>query len=496
MKRFLLSAFALVATGVFAQLPNGSIAPDFTATDINGNTHTLSTYLNSGKHVLLNISATWCGPCWNYHNSHSLADFYEAYGPDGSDEIMILYVEGDSTTPVDAIYGVGSDTWGDWTAGTPYPIIDSGTIANQYQIAYFPTLYRICSSGTTQVLQPLNSNGSINLTPTNLKNNINTGCGTLLGAANHAKLSVSNDIYSCGSSTSTSLSTSLKNYGNSNITSAVLVIKENGNVVATHNYSGNITQFSTATIALPSVTFNTTSDYEVEVQSVNGGTIYNADFGVASINVLSSETVNSTDLEVRVYTDNYPSEISWKIKNSSGTVVAEGGPYQPGTADQWGGGGPDANTTKIHNISVSADECYSIELLDAYNDGWIYNSSAAPVSGLEIFENGDSVVFVDGNFQFSTFIRNAAFKHGETASTGNIHMTQFSVFPNPSTGIFNISTTEPVNVNIVDVTGKTVYKADALDNNAIINLSSLQSGIYLMQVSGESINKTEKLIIK
>src|SRR5690606_9744179 len=339
---------------------------------------------------------------------------------------------------VDAIYGVGSDTWGDWTAGTPYPIIDSGTIANQYQIAYFPTLFRICAStGTTTELNQL--------PVANLKSSINTGCGTLTGAANHAKLSVSDDIYSCGSSISTSLSTSLKNYGNSNITSAVLVIKENGNVVATHNYSGNITQFSTATIALPSVTFNTTSDYEVEVQSVNGGTIYNADFGVASINVLSSETVNSTDLEVRVYTDNYPSEISWKIKNSSGTVVAEGGPYQPGTADQWGGGGPDANTTKIHNISVSADECYSIELLDAYNDGWIYTSSAAPVSGLEIFENGDSVVFVDGNFQFSTFIRNAAFKHGETASTGNIHMTQFSVFPNPSTGIFNISTTEPVN---------------------------------------------------
>src|SRR5690554_1391363 len=189
MKKILLTFFALASIGANAQLPNGSTAPDFTATDIYGNSHSLyADYLNEGKHVLLNISATWCGPCWTYHNAHALADFYEAYGPNGSDEAIVLYVEGDSSTPVNAIYGIGNNTWGDWTAGTPYPIIDSGTIANQYQIQFFPTLYRICSSGTTQVLQPLNSNGTINLTPTNLKNNINTGCSTLVGVPNHVKV--------------------------------------------------------------------------------------------------------------------------------------------------------------------------------------------------------------------------------------------------------------------------------------------------------------------
>src|SRR5690606_36180673 len=133
----------------------------------------------------------------------------------------------------------------------------------------------------------------------------------------------------------------------------VLVIKENGNVIATHNYSGNIAQFSSANITLPSTSFNMSSNYEVEVQSINGGSIYNSNLGVIPINIITPETVTSTDLEVRVYTDNYPSEISWKIKNSAGMVVAQGGPYQPGTADQWGGGGPDANTTKTHNITIS-----------------------------------------------------------------------------------------------------------------------------------------------
>jgi|SRR5690554_1667912 len=490
MKKILLTIFALTAIGLTAQLPNGSTAPDFTATDIYGNSHSLyADYLNEGKHVLLNVSATWCGPCWNYHNTHALADFYDAYGPNGSNEAMVLYVEGDSSTPVTAIFGTGN-TWGDWTKGTPYPIIDNATIANQYQIAYFPTLYRICSNG---IVTELNQ-----LTAINLKNNINNNCGTLTGATNHAKLNIaSNIVYSCSDSTTSSVSTSLKNFGTNNITSAVLVVKENGNVIATQNFTGNLAQYSSSTISFPSITFNVGNDYQAEIQSINGGTVYNAELGMSEINVIGSEVVASTNLEVRVYTDNYPSEISWKIKNTAGTVVAQGGPYQAGTVDQWGGGGPDANTTKIHNITIPAIyECYSIELLDSYNDGWIYNSAAAPNSGLEVFENGNSVIFVDGNFNFSTNVKPAAFKYDESASISDIQTASFSVYPNPSTGIFNISTSEIVRVNVVDISGKTVYKADALDNNAIINISSLQAGIYLMNVSGESINKTEKLIIK
>ena len=44
-----------------AQLPgknlsDGSIAPDFTFTDMNGNTQNLYTYLNAGKVVVIDIS--------------------------------------------------------------------------------------------------------------------------------------------------------------------------------------------------------------------------------------------------------------------------------------------------------------------------------------------------------------------------------------------------------------------------------------------------------
>lgn len=130
-----------------AQLPNGSIAPDFTGTDLDGNTHNLYDLLNAGKTVYIDVSATWCGPCWNYHNTHALRDIWEDYGPGGTDEAFVLMIEGDAATNTACLYGpsgcVGG-TQGDWVTGTPYPIIDDASIAGLLAITYFPTIYCIC----------------------------------------------------------------------------------------------------------------------------------------------------------------------------------------------------------------------------------------------------------------------------------------------------------------------------------------------------------------
>ena len=70
MRRLLL-LFCLFFSLNFAkaQLANGSIAPDWTLTDINGTTHNLYNYLDNGYTVFIDFSAVWCPPCWAYHNA-------------------------------------------------------------------------------------------------------------------------------------------------------------------------------------------------------------------------------------------------------------------------------------------------------------------------------------------------------------------------------------------------------------------------------------------
>lgn len=149
MKKLLLLILFFVAglQMAQAQIPDGSIAPDFTGVDINGESHNLYSLLNAGKHVYIDVSATWCGPCWNYHNSHALRDLWETHGPPGTDEAFVMFIEGDAATNTACLYGpsgcVGG-TQGDWVSGTPYPIIDDASIAGLYQIAYFPTIFYIC----------------------------------------------------------------------------------------------------------------------------------------------------------------------------------------------------------------------------------------------------------------------------------------------------------------------------------------------------------------
>lgn len=147
--------FVMQLCGINAQLADGSTAPDFTATDLNGTSYNLYDILNSGKTVFIDISATWCGPCWDYHETHALRDLYNQYGPSGTNELMVFLVEGDASTTLADLNGTGPNTNGNWVQGTTYPILDNASIADAYQIQYYPTIYRICPDKKTKELQSL-----------------------------------------------------------------------------------------------------------------------------------------------------------------------------------------------------------------------------------------------------------------------------------------------------------------------------------------------------
>lgn len=156
LKKLLIAFSLLIHLSSHAQLPDGSTAPDFTLTDYYGNEHNLYEYLDAGKTVILEVFAAHCPSCWNYHQTNRLKNLYNAYGPDGTDELMVLALEHDQWNGHNAFIGDGPAwvTQGNWLDGTPFPIFnvedpDRGVFAD-YNINGYPIIHKICPNRITE----------------------------------------------------------------------------------------------------------------------------------------------------------------------------------------------------------------------------------------------------------------------------------------------------------------------------------------------------------
>lgn len=153
LKKILVAFLLLFQISVFGQLPDGSTAPDFTLTDYYGTDHHLYSYLNSGKTVILEIFAAHCPSCWSYHQTNRLKNLYNAYGPDGTNELTVLALEHDQWNGHDEFIGIGPPwvTQGNWLEGTPFPIFDvedpDRGVFNDYNVTGYPIVYKICPDG-------------------------------------------------------------------------------------------------------------------------------------------------------------------------------------------------------------------------------------------------------------------------------------------------------------------------------------------------------------
>jgi hypothetical protein len=221
---------------------------------------------------------------------------------------------------------------------------------------------------------------------------------------------------------------------------------------------------------------NLNSAYTVEMTSVNGSTPFNGSLTVDDMSVVSA-TVSGTDIIVKVYTDNYPSETGWEIRNSAtNALLASGGPYigAGGTA----AGGPDALQTKTQSITLPAgNNCYKVIMTDSYGDGFGYGVNPAGQFGMEIVSGSNTILNLNlGNFG-SILTRDAAMKTDETSSISELDAVNFNVFPNPSNGICNVTMNmtknEDVSIRVYNMLGSLVSSRD---------LGSLTPGDYIYQV--------------
>lgn len=90
---------------------------------------------------------------------------------------------------------------------------------------------------------------------------------------------------------------------------------------------------------------------------------------------------------------------------------------------------------------------------------------------------------------------------GSLLSVSEFQNPSFNIYPNPSSGIFNIKTQvkDEFKITITDITGKVVLNKEKqlIDNTGIqIDLSKYQTGIYMLSLQSKTSQIFKKLIVK
>lgn len=506
MKKILLSTMAMLAFAVsYAQLPNNSICPDFTGTDLDGVEWNLYSLLDAGKPVIIEVSAAWCAPCWEYHQSHNLKNFYEQYGPEGTNEAMVIFIEGEAQNTTAQLHGPAGGsgamlTQGDWVTGTPFPIIDDASIGDLLEIGYFPTIYLICPDRiVTEIGQVTTAEAYAAVTDAN--------CSLATETIDPRFLSLSTTAADCQNETA-SIFVNMQNKGTEALTAATITVTGAGTPIV-YDWTGNLATYETAEVEITGIEADPAVTVSVAVTSTDNVPANST----GELEVSTEMTEATTHIRMVFTNDPWPSENTWKIKNASGTTVY--------TSPAFTDSNPPVQTTTTYNTWVPSTGCYTFEFTDAYGDG--LNGSLWG-TGANYFDGSLMIYSVDANGNTTLLYGNDGSEPmGEEAQVSVTHYTPFmsnsvvsteeintissafNVYPNPASGLVNLNYTltrdSDVLVDVINSVGVRVMSEKLGSQkhgtyNTAFDLSSLAAGVYMVNLNADGVISTVRVIVK
>ena len=183
-------------------------------------------------------------------------------------------------------------------------------------------------------------------------------------------------------------------------------------------------------------------------------------------------------------TDDYGSETSWAVRDSSGAIVASGGGY-PNTT-----GGATIN----QDICLS-EKCYTFILYDAYGDGFCCGFGNGSILLTET-ATGDTLFF-NNTFNGDSLVEPFCLGNATIGIKEN-ELSNLLVYPNPiqNTITIDVGNNQLTNasLDVIDMTGRSLINQRINSQNTQLNLSHLSKGIYFINFRNNLGSKVFKVV--
>ena len=467
----LLAVYLLGFNNTIEAQPHTPYAPDISLEDINGNTETLYSYLDEGKYVVLDFFATSSTPSLN--SREGLQNLWNAHGPNGDDKAMILSLEIDPETNNEAT--IITDY------GIEYPVITELTgIEETYGIPAFPMFIVVCPDRTWKV-----RTGGIQWDQS-LLTSLALTCDGLGVFENDAKLqSYNGEEYYCQNTANAAVY--LQNMGTDTLKTAKLYAYNGTELIRSINWEGSLLQYEMVSVPmlLENLNGNTNVRFEVEFPNLEFDEDTNND---ELYYIVKEAIVSSPELELYLKTDLKGHETSWKLKDYSGVLIAEGTALEN-------------DTEYLEEFFIPESGCYTFEIFDTFGDGIIngFTVDGFAEAEIELRSLYAGSIFSDISYEAGTIIRFTI--DANLLELEDNTQNKFSLSPNPASEQAIINYGDAFQnggaLTIVDAMGRTVYQRQLTQehNQLSINLSSLAKGLYFVRLNNEITNHTERLII-
>ena len=278
----------------------------------------------------------------------------------------------------------------------------------------------------------------------------------------------------------------IRNAGNAVLQQLNITYFVDNGPVQNYIWTGSLNLLDSTTVELPPVSFAAGNHtFTAYISGPNGNADEYSYDDTLQTSFTTTNVYNTNFIRIQMKTDNSPNEISWTVKDENGSVLYSRNNF------------PSAGITYVDTIYLS-NGCYSFTAYDSFGDGvCCYNGAGffrllKGATGTIIATLGDYGDFYNVNLTID-------YQNGIDELEEN---PLLFLFPNPASSLVHLNSSvenSDLKVIITDISGRVVLESDDLQiraYNSEINVSNLNSGIYLLHAVIGSREVVKKIIVQ